>query len=63
MQTPTDVPGPSDPRLQEPHDAWKGNNMVWARIYYGQAVMERIIDTIDVKHALQERRHSAWRSP
>jgi formate/nitrite transporter FocA (FNT family) len=29
--------------------------MVWTRIYYGRAVMERIIDTIDVKHALQER--------
>jgi formate/nitrite transporter FocA (FNT family) len=55
MQTPTDVPGPSDPRLRNPDEAWKRKNMVWTRIYYGRAVMERIIDTIDVKHALQER--------
>jgi formate/nitrite transporter len=55
MQTPTDVPGPSDPRLRNPDEAWKRTNLVWTRIYYGRAVMERIIDTIDVKHALQER--------
>ena len=55
MQTATDVPGPSDPRLRNPDEAWKRKNMVWTRIYYGRAVMEHIIDTIDVKHALQKR--------
>jgi formate/nitrite transporter len=29
--------------------------MVWTRIYYGREVMERIIDTIDIKRALQRR--------
>ena len=28
MQTPTDVPGPSDPRLRNPDEAWKRKNMV-----------------------------------
>jgi formate/nitrite transporter len=30
-------------------------DMVWNRIYYGREVMERILDTIQVKHALNER--------
>ena len=34
---------------------FKTENMVWTRIYYGREVMERIIDTIDVKRALHER--------
>jgi formate/nitrite transporter len=29
--------------------------MVWTRIYYGREVMERILDTIDVKRALHQR--------
>jgi formate/nitrite transporter len=35
--------------------AFETENMVWTRIYYGREVMERIIDTIDVKRALHER--------
>ena len=34
---------------------FKSENMVWTRIYYGREVMERIIDTIDVKRALHQR--------
>lgn len=34
---------------------FKTENMVWTRIYYGREVMERIIDTIDVKRALHQR--------
>jgi formate/nitrite transporter len=30
-------------------------DMVWTRIFYGREVMERILDTIVVKHALRER--------
>lgn len=33
----------------------KKKDMVWTRIYYGRDVMERILDTIDVKHALRQR--------
>jgi hypothetical protein len=33
---------------------FKSENMVWTRIYYGREVMERIIDTIDVKRALHQ---------
>ena len=29
--------------------------MIWKRIYYGREVMERILDTIQVKHALRQR--------
>ena len=29
--------------------------MVWTRIYYGREVMERILETIDVKRALHQR--------
>jgi formate/nitrite transporter len=35
--------------------ALKKKDMVWTRIYYGRDVMERILDTIDVKHALRQR--------
>jgi len=35
--------------------ALKGEEMVWTRIYYGREVMERIIDTIEVKRALHQR--------
>jgi rhodanese-related sulfurtransferase len=34
---------------------FKSENMVWTRIYYGREVMERILDTIDVKRALHQR--------
>src|SRR4051794_16330914 len=30
-------------------------DMVWTRIYYGREVMEQILDTIQVKHALRQR--------
>jgi formate/nitrite transporter len=30
-------------------------DMVWNRIYYGREVMDRILDTIQVKHALRQR--------
>ncbi|HEY5753836.1 MAG TPA: formate/nitrite transporter family protein [Chthoniobacterales bacterium] len=33
----------------------KREEMVWTRIFYGREVMERIIETIDVKRALQQR--------
>ena len=29
--------------------------MIWTRIFYGREVMERILETIQVKHALQQR--------
>ena len=29
--------------------------MIWTRIFYGREVMERILDTIQVKHALRQR--------
>ena len=28
---------------------FKSKNMVWTRIYYGREVMERILETIEVK--------------
>src|SRR4051794_5747860 len=31
------------------------HDMIWTRIYYGREVMERILDTIQVKHALRQR--------
>jgi formate/nitrite transporter len=34
---------------------FKNENMVWTRIFYGREVMERILDTIDVKRALHQR--------
>jgi formate/nitrite transporter len=34
---------------------FKSENMVWTRIFYGREVMERILDTIDVKRALHQR--------
>jgi formate/nitrite transporter len=34
---------------------FKSEDMVWTRIYYGREVMERILDTIDVKRALHQR--------
>jgi formate/nitrite transporter len=34
---------------------FKSADMVWTRIYYGREVMERILDTIDVKRALHQR--------
>jgi len=30
-------------------------NMIWTRIFYGREVMERILETIQVKHALRQR--------
>jgi formate/nitrite transporter len=34
---------------------FKSENMVWTRIYYGREVMERILETIEVKRALHQR--------
>jgi formate/nitrite transporter len=48
MQTTEDVAG-------EKEKEFKTENMVWTRIYYGREVMERILDTIDVKRALHRR--------
>jgi formate/nitrite transporter len=45
----------NDDSLWETEKEFKSENMVWTRIYYGREVMERIIDTIDVKRALHER--------
>jgi len=39
----------------EKEKEFKTENMVWTRIYYGREVMERILDTIDVKRALHQR--------
>src|SRR3954454_16444241 len=32
-----------------------GDNMIWTRVFYGREVMERILDTIQVKQALHHR--------
>src|SRR3954447_3883386 len=32
-----------------------GDNMIWTRVFYGREVMERILDTIQVKQALHRR--------
>jgi formate/nitrite transporter len=40
-------------------DNLHSENMVWTRIFYGREVMERIIDTISHKEALQQR--YVWR--
>jgi formate/nitrite transporter len=48
MQTTKDSP------LQKERE-FKSEDMVWTRIYYGREVMERILDTIDVKRALHQR--------
>ncbi len=40
---------------EEKEKELKRKDMVWTRIYYGRDVMERILDTIDVKHALRQR--------
>jgi formate/nitrite transporter len=40
---------------QDSRGAFETENMVWTRIFFGREVMERIIDTIDVKRALHER--------
>src|SRR3954464_14522412 len=29
--------------------------MIWTRVFYGREVMERILETIQVKHALRQR--------
>ena len=42
-----------DAREQEKE--FKTENMVWTRIYYGREVMERILETIDIKRALHRR--------
>lgn len=39
----------------EPERDVARENMVWNRIFYGREVMERIIETIQVKRALQQR--------
>ena len=44
-----------DQRAGEKEKEFKTENMVWTRIYYGREVMERILDTIDVKRALHQR--------
>jgi formate/nitrite transporter FocA (FNT family) len=43
-----------DSPLQKERD-FKSENMVWTRIYYGREVMERILETIEVKRALHQR--------
>jgi formate/nitrite transporter len=48
MQTTNDSP------LQKERE-FKSEDMVWTRIYYGREVMERILDTIEVKRALHQR--------
>ena len=48
MQTTEDVAG-------EKEKEFKSENLVWTRIYYGREVMDRILDTIDVKRALHKR--------
>jgi formate/nitrite transporter len=48
MQTTNDGSGESEREF-------KSENLVWTRIYYGREVMERILDTIDVKRALHQR--------
>jgi formate/nitrite transporter len=48
MQTTEDVAG-------EKEKEFKSENLVWTRIYYGREVMDRILDTIDVKRALHQR--------
>lgn len=48
MQTTKDSP------LQKERE-FKSEDMVWTRIFYGREVMERILDTIDVKRALHQR--------
>jgi formate/nitrite transporter len=44
-----------DQKTGEKEKEFKTENMVWTRIYYGREVMERILDTIDVKRALHQR--------
>ncbi len=39
---------------EEKEKALKRKDMVWTRIYYGREVMELILDTIQVKHALRQ---------
>jgi formate/nitrite transporter len=48
MQTTNDSP------LQKERE-FKSEDMVWTRIFYGREVMERILETIDVKRALHQR--------
>ena len=45
----------SGPRAAEKEKELKAEEMVWTRIFYGREVMERILDTIDVKRALHQR--------
>jgi formate/nitrite transporter FocA (FNT family) len=40
---------------RENEKEFKTENMVWTRIYYGREVMERILETIDIKRALHQR--------
>ena len=40
---------------REKEKEFKNENMVWTRIYYGREVMERILETIDIKRALHQR--------
>ena len=40
---------------REKEKEFKTENMVWTRIYYGREVMERILETIDIKRALHRR--------
>ena len=44
-----------DQRAGEQEREFKSENLVWTRIYYGREVMDRILDTIDVKRALHQR--------
>ena len=45
----------SGTRAAEKEKELKAEEMVWTRIFYGREVMERILDTIDVKRALHQR--------
>ena len=45
------MPNNQHKKPTEPH----ADNMVWTRIFYGREVMERIIETISRKEALQQR--------
>jgi formate/nitrite transporter len=46
---------PAGHTANESERAVAAQDMVWTRIYYGREVMERILDTIQVKQALRQR--------
>src|SRR4051812_43305341 len=51
----TEATLPAGHTANEPERAVAAQDMVWTRIYYGREVMERILDTIQVKSALRQR--------